>query len=85
MNTSLSIPEDGPFVYEVSFVNNETGEIEDTARLQAQYYMFPTPKTISFNTTELSPDTEYTINVTPIGYFGKRGNALTRIFCTTME
>ena len=85
VNTSLSIPEDGPFVYEVSFVNNETGEIEDTARLQAEYYMFPTPKTISFNTTELSPDTEYTINVTPIGYFGKRGNTLTRIFCTTME
>ncbi|MDR2711888.1 MAG: metallophosphoesterase [Clostridiales bacterium] len=73
VNTSTSIPDDGPFAYTVSISNFDTGAVVDTARLQANYFMVAQPQTISYNTTRLSANTSYKITITPISFFGKEG------------
>jgi 3',5'-cyclic AMP phosphodiesterase CpdA len=81
-NTSADIQDDGAFAYAVSFAEAATGAVVDTARLQAGYYMADPPKSISFQTSKLSPGTAYTVSVAPIGFFGKRGAPLTSSFTT---
>jgi 3',5'-cyclic AMP phosphodiesterase CpdA len=76
---NTSMPDDGAFAYKVSIKKGST-EVS-TARLQAEYFMLPR-KPISHNVRNLEPDTNYEISVTPIGYFGKEGTALTHPFKT---
>jgi hypothetical protein len=81
-NRSETIPDDGAFVYAVEISESETGAVADTARLQANYFMLPQPETVSYNTNKLKANTSYRISITPIGFYGKEGAALTGTFTT---
>ncbi|MDR1158184.1 MAG: metallophosphoesterase [Oscillospiraceae bacterium] len=81
-NKSETIPDDGAFVYTVEISESETGAVADTARLQANYFMLPQPETVSYSTNKLKENTSYRISVTPIGFYGKEGAALTGTFTT---
>ena len=85
MTNNSRIPDEGAFAYEVSIKEQPSGAAADTARLQALYFMFPRPTSVSYDTKKLQPDTSYEISVTPVGYFGKKGSALTLSFKTAEE
>jgi hypothetical protein len=78
-------PDDGAFTYEVSIKKPGTNTAVDSFSLQANYFMFPRPEFISHNTKKLDADTSYEMSVTPVGYFGKKGAALTGTFQTAKK
>jgi hypothetical protein len=81
VTNNTSMPDNGAFAYTVSIKNTATNNVVSTARLQAEYFVLPR-KPISYKASGLQADTSYEISVTPIGYFGKTGTALTKAFKT---
>jgi len=80
LTNNSTVPDDGAFLYEVSIKSGTV--VKDSFSLQANYFMFPRPATVSHSTNKLDPDTSYEISVIPVGYFGKKGTALTKTFQT---
>jgi predicted phosphodiesterase len=80
-----TMPDDGAFTYEVSIKEARTDKETDSFLLQANYFMFPRPETVSHNTNKLDADSHYKMSVTPVGYFGKKGTSLTISFQTAKK
>ena len=65
----------GVYLYEI-VCTPENGEAK-TFTIFSEYYFEPIPATLSYGITGLQENTSYTVCVTPVDFYGNRGEALT--------
>lgn len=72
--------------YRFDFINNSTNEVDKSYKIWSEFYILPTPGTITQDFTGLTPGTQYTVKVTAINAYGKEStNTISADFKTEGE
>lgn len=73
----------GVYAYDIECIS-PTGTVTSSYRIYSEWYFTPMPSTLSYPVADLEANTTYTVSVTPIDFFGNKGEALNKQF-TTVE
>ena len=80
----LTIPQafDGECIYSYEIECTSTGGKKFTYACFSEFYFEPMPETVSFTLAELEAGTTYTVSVTPVDCYGKKGTPINTSFTT---
>ena len=73
----------GVYAYDIECISPE-GTVTSSYRIYSEWYFSPMPSTLSYPVANLAANTTYTVSITPIDFFGNKGEAITKQF-TTVE
>ena len=64
----------GVYYYDITC---DGGDLPLAYRIYSEYYFQPMPDTLQYTVTGLTPETAYTVSVTPVDFFGNSGEPIT--------
>ena len=83
----LTIPQafDGDCIYSYTIECTSNDGKKFTYACFSEFYFEPMPETVSFTLSELEAGTTYTVSVTPVDCYGKKGTPINTSFTTATE